>query len=288
MVPLDKEPTRLSMKHRIALHFRSDNPNPLAWEKKIRTWIAQNYPETEFVKSRPRTVIVLGGDGTILEAARKYQATSPLLFGLNLGHVGFLASAREPKRFLPALACYFAHDYHVVKRMLVHATVERSGKQIFEMRALNEIAVKSMLGMVELDVTIDGYRVQRIRGGGVMVATATGSTAYNLSAHGPVVMPDIKCMVLTEIMDHNVPTPSIVVKRNRSITITVKEFRERGLLITPDGASADVVVSADGESIFPLHRGDLVRIRPAAKMIRIAEFEKDYFFKSLQEKFSFS
>ena len=122
-----------------------------------------------------------------------------------------------------------------------------------------------------------------------MVATATGSTAYNLSAHGPIVMPDIKCMVLTEIMDHNIPTPSIVIKRDREVEIKVLEFRRRGLLkIAKSGEPADVLITADGgERLTALQKGDLIKIQRSPGLIKFAELERAYFFKSLREKFGF-
>ena len=274
---------------RVAIYYRPDSPRAVFWGEKIIRWLNKKHPRVKIVSKRPQAVIVVGGDGTILEAAQKFQKPNPLICGLNTGHVGFLASVREEKDFLRALSKLFSGAYHVTKKMMIKAEVWRKGKKILDANALNEIAILNVLGIVELEVSIDDHVVQYIRGSGVMVATATGSTAYNLSAHGPIIMPDIKCMVLTEMMDHNIPTPSIVIKRDREVEIKVLEFRRRGLLkIAKSGEPADVLITADGgERITALQKGDLIKIKRSPGLIKFAELERAYFFKSLREKFGF-
>ncbi|OGF82105.1 hypothetical protein A2924_03160 [Candidatus Giovannonibacteria bacterium RIFCSPLOWO2_01_FULL_44_16] len=260
----------------------------MLWGKKTEKWIKTNYPKVLLSAKKPQVVIVAGGDGTLLEAVQKFKNPNPVIFGLNTGHVGFLASVRNKKDFFGALRKLFKGDYRVAKKMMIRAEVRRKGKKILEMNALNEVSIQNPLGMVELEVAIDGHSFQYIHGTGVMVATATGSTAYNFSAHGPIVMPDIKCMILTEIMDHNIPTPSVV-KRDREVEIKVLDFRKRGLIkIAKTGAPADVLITADvGESLTALERGDLIKIKRTPLLIKFAELERGYFFKSLQEKFGF-
>ncbi|OGF61719.1 hypothetical protein A2926_03120 [Candidatus Giovannonibacteria bacterium RIFCSPLOWO2_01_FULL_44_40] len=273
---------------RVSIYYRGENKEAVLWSGKIEAWIRKRYPKTDFNSKRPQLLIVLGGDGTILAAAQKYQKKNSIIFGLNLGHVGFLASAREPKKFLAALNKLFSGEYRVVKRMMVKAEVWRKGRLVFSANSLNEISVQSLLGIVDIEASIDKHPVQYIKGSGMLVATATGSTAYNLSAHGPIVMPDIKCMILTEIMDHNIPTPSIVIKRDREVELKIIDFRKRGVLkIAKSGEDADVIITADGENIFPLEIGDVIKIKRSPGLIKFAELDRAYFFKSLQEKFAF-
>src|SRR3989344_3313943 len=276
------------MLKRVSIYFRNDSPRSVLWGKKTEKWIKTNYPKVLLSAKKPQVVIVAGGDGTLLEAGQKFKNPNPVIFGLNTGHVGFLASVRNKKDFFGALRKLFKGDYRVAKKMMIRAEVRRKGKKILEMNALNEVSIQNPLGMVELEVAIDGHSFQYIHGTGVMVATATGSTAYNFSAHGPIVMPDIKCMILTEIMDHNIPTPSVV-KRDREVEIKVLDFRKRGLIkIAKTGAPADVLITADvGESLTALERGDLIKIKRTPLLIKFAELERCYFFKSLQEKFGF-
>ena len=273
---------------RASIFWRPDNKKAILWAGKISAWIKRKYPEIKIGNAAPQALIVLGGDGTILEASQRYQKNHPVIMGLNLGHVGFLASAREPDKFFAALAQFFEGKSRIIKRMMIKGEVFRKGKKVYSANSLNEISILNLLGMVRIEANIDGHPVQYIHGTGVLVATSTGSTAYNLSAHGPIVMPDIKCMILTEIMDHNIPTPSIVIKRDREVELKILDFRRRGLLkITKDNKDADVVITSDGENIFPLDAGDVVKIRRSPGLIKFAELERAYFFKSLREKFGF-
>lgn len=282
---------------KVAFYYRSKNTEALLWEKKIQRWIKKRCPQIIFPASNelprikrnaPNLLIVLGGDGTILEAAQKFQCWNPLILGMNLGHVGFLASIREKKNFLEGLSKIFRKKYRAIPRMLIKGEVLRKGKKIFSTYALNDIAVHSLLGIVDIDVYVDGHLLQFIHGTGVMISTATGSTAFNLSAHGPIVTPDIKCLIITELMDHNIPTPSLVIKRNRIIALKIEDFRKKEQFILKEtGETADVVLSADTGKVVVLERGDRVIIKKSENLIRFAELEKNYFFKSLQEKFAF-
>ena len=272
----------------VGFFYRADNKSAKQWESKIQLWIREQYPAVKVVARRPEALIVLGGDGTILEAVRSHEKHNTIIFGLNLGLVGFLASAREPDAFFPALEKLLSGQYTIVERMMLNAVVYRGGKKVFASNSLNEFSIQSILGMVEIGVSVERHTMQLIRGSGVLVATATGSTAFNLSAHGPIVMPDIKCLIVTEIMDHNLPTPSMVIKRTRKVELRVNGFRKRGLfLIKKNKKDVDVVLLGDGENIFPLGERDRVMVTASPRLMRFAEIEKSYFFKSLEEKFSF-
>ncbi|MBI2109221.1 MAG: NAD(+)/NADH kinase [Parcubacteria group bacterium] len=272
----------------LSIFYRKDTTRAKQWHGKMAAWLKKKHPYIRITDKNPDALIVLGGDGAILEAVQQFQKKSQVVLGFNLGHTGFLASARKQRLFLPSLDAFLKGNYRTVKRMMMEVDVWRKHKKVFSAYSLNEISVQNMLGMVEIKVSIDGHIVQYIRGTGVLVATATGSTAYNLSAHGPIVMPDIQCMILTEIMDHNIPTPSIVIKKNREVELLITRFRERGLLtISKTNEPADVVVTSDGEHIYALKEGDIIKIRRAPRLVTFAEFEPNYFFKSLQEKFAF-
>lgn len=237
---------------------------------------------------KPHIVVTLGGDGTILEAARLYGKGGAIIVGLNLGHVGFLASARRPREFMKTIDALATRKYAISKRMMATAVVYRKGKPVYQTDSLNEIAIQGLSGVIKLTVSIDKHPLQYIHGSGVMVATPTGSTAYNLSAHGPIVTPDMKCFIITELLDHHIPTPSIVVKRTKTITIHMTEIRAKELLsVTATGEPVDAVMSSDDTNIFPLHEGDRIEIGRSKRLIKFAEFTPDYFYKSLEEKFAF-
>lgn len=274
---------------KMGFFYRSDNKLALAWMEKIKKYINKKYPSVSFVGKDPDVLIVLGGDGTILEAARKFHnSASPVIFGLNIGNVGFLATVRKESEFLKSIDRFFKGRYNTVERMILISQVVRKNKVVFTTEALNEIVVKNPLGMVDLKAEIANRQVKQIRGTGILVATATGSTAYNLSAHGPIVMPDIKCFIITEILDHSLPSPSVVVKYHNTIKIKIASYRKRGLLaLSKTGEKFDVILIADGESVFPLEEKDEIIIKSSPHLVKFAELEENYFFRSLEEKFGF-
>jgi len=273
---------------KVGFFYRGGNKGALEWADKIKKHIKNKRLLASFSNKKPDILIVLGGDGTILEAAKRYHHESnPVIFGLNLGNVGYLASVRNPKDFLNSITQFFKGKFGLSERMMLNAEVLRNNKKVFNAEILNEIVAQSVLGMVDLEVAVSGTSIRKIRGSGVMVATATGSTAYNLSAHGPIVMPNIKCLIVTEIMDHDVPVPSIVIKHNEEVTIKVRSFRRKGILsISRNREKTDVVLIADGSKIFTLKEGDIIKIKSSSHLIKLAEVEKNYFFKSLKSNFS--
>lgn len=273
---------------KIHIFYHLTNTRAVAWDKRIRARIKKHYPKINFDVNRPEAVIVLGGDGTILEAARKFRDRGSVILGLNLGNVGFLASVRKEKDFVKALNDFLNGKCGITERMMLSAQVKRKGKVVFTTEALNEIVIKNPLGMVSLEAEVSGHLVQHIRGTGLLISTATGSTAYNLSAHGPIVMPDIKCFIITELLDHSIPSPSVVVKYRNTVNIKVVSYRETGIIsLSKTSIKVDVLLLADGESVFPLQKNDEVVIKNSPHMVKFAELEEHYFFKSLEEKFGF-
>jgi NAD+ kinase len=281
----------------ISFFYYPDNEKAIVWEKNIREWLKERYPEVNILPlpkdlnncgASPEVIIALGGDGTIIELARKANGCGVLIFGLNLGNIGFIASVRRPEDFLAGMEKLMKGEYRVDTRMKMSAEIIRGGNKIAELSAINEVVVHNLLGMVELDISIEKYPLQYIRGSGVMVSTASGSTAYNLSAHGPIVMPELNCFIITELFDHNIPTPSVIIKENKEILVKVEYFRERGKIsLSQSGESADVVAVADGADIVSLIKGDCVVIRKSKDTVNFVEIEPNYFFKSLKEKFAF-
>ena len=270
----------------VQIFFRPDNEAAARWAKEVRQWLADRYPKVKET-TKPDLVIALGGDGTILEAARKYQKLGSAILGLNIGTTGFLAAASTPSEFLPTLQKALENKFTVMERNMVEAKVRRAAKVVYQASALNDIVITNPINIVNLQILIDDHPYQFIRGSGVLIATATGSTAYNLSAAGPIVMPGLKCLVLTELLDHNLPTPSLVVEPSRTITVVVEDFRSQKLLrLNNSNQAADVVIAADGADVFPLEIGDEVIVKQSAKHSRFVVTNKNHFFTSLQDKFA--
>lgn len=270
------------------IFFDERNPKAKSWAKKISGWIKKNQKKIKESSKDPDLLIILGGDGTILKGARQFEKYSPKILALNLGRVGFLASVRENNKFLRYIKKFFDGDFILESRNILEVGVQRNGKEICHDIAVNEVAIQNPLGMVELTVKIEGHPVQSIRGTGVLVSTPTGSTAFNLSAHGPIVMPSLECVILTELLDHNLPTPSLVIPKNKKIFITINDFREHKLLsVSSTGEAADVVISSDSKSPTPLKKNDLVVVSEHPHPIKLVSFDEHYFLKSIQDKFSF-
>ncbi len=269
---------------RIALYHRADVPEAVDWAARIRAYITEKHPTIVFDDQKPEAVVVLGGDGTVLDVAHAHY-TGAIIFGLNLGHVGFLTAVRKPEHFYEGLERFLQGDYMPVKHMMLTTTVERNGKTIFKANALNEAAIQNLTSVAEMSISIDGHPVQHVKGTGVMVSTATGSTAWALSVHAPIVMPDIACFIISEIMDHGLPTPSLVIKRNRTISIRIESFRPKDMLQLKDGQPVDMLLMADSAKSCVLQAGDIVYVRRSPQPVIFAELDRHYFFKSVQETF---
>ena len=216
--------------------------------------------------------IAIGGDGTIVHVAKAAaQAGCPVL-GINAGHVGFLAGLEADE--LEALPALLSGDYTVDERAMLEVTVHTDAGDVTRY-ALNE-AVLSRGGLsrlVDVMVHADGGEVLSCRGDGVIIATPTGSTAYSLSAGGPVVDPTVDCVLLTPVCPHSLDS------RPRIWPATVTLTAEA---VAADGAPAYVTV--DGEENIPLTPNHTVTIRRADKTVRLLQLRRDTFYERLRRK----
>ncbi len=273
---------------KIAFFYNEKNRKAAVWAKEIKLLVGKLNKSIVFTNEQPDVVFVLGGDGMIIRAIKHFNYSQALFMGFNLGKVGFLMSVRNQRYFLESVKKFFEGEYFVSSRNLLRVEVIRDNKVVFKDNVLNEVVAQSLLGMVNLDVKIDGFPFQNIFGTGVLVSTTTGSTAYNLSAHGPIVMPSIGCMILSELMDHNIPTPSLIVSLDKKIIIDVVEFRKKDIVKIKQGGGmieADVLLISDGQQLFSLEKGDKVVVKNNNKKVDIVELDKDYFLFSLKDKF---
>lgn len=271
----------------ISFYRRRDNTAAAAWEKRLIRLIRKSFPKVRVVTADAQATVVLGGDGTIIEAVRLLANTDTLFLGLNLGTVGFLAAERKPAKFERALRTLLTGKAREERRMGLSITVRRRNREVYATTSLNEASVMNPMGMVGIDVSVDGHLLQHVHGSGIMVSTPTGSTAFNLSAHGPIIDPRIECMVVTEILDHSVPTPSIVIPPALTVSLRVTDFRKRGTIIVAGRRSpADVVLAAGGWAECALEKDDVITVRRAPSIVRFAQVNPHHFYISLHEKFS--
>ena len=267
---------------RVAIYSRFETEEIAQLQREIKDWLTD---KAEIVESDPELVIVIGGDGGILAAVQKYQESGAEILGFNRGNVGFLASVDREEDHLAAIERVISGDYTILERTLIDTRVERDGEEIFSCKALNDVVVSSPLSVVRLEIAVDGQEYMKLNGTGVLVATATGSTAYNLSAHGPILTPKVKSLVITELLNHSVPIPSMVVDQSETITISVGDFKAHQKLQLQSGYPADVVLNADGAQIFSLQSGDTVTLKHSDETSKFVAFHDEHFFQHLRNKF---
>ncbi len=218
-------------------------------------------------------VFVLGGDGTMLAAARRLSGTGTPLLGVNLGRLGFLTEV-ERDEITNALDRVCADDFAVDERATIEGETTIGG-ETRPIWALNDVIVERRAPgrLVKLAVEIDGHPFCDFAADGLIVATPTGSTAYSFSAHGPVVSPALRCLVLTPVSAHMLFDRACVVGPTEDIAITV--------LPDPDV----VALSLDGQENYELRPGDRVVLRTGGEAVRLARLSGAPFWSLVRSKF---
>ena len=204
-------------------------------------------------------IVVLGGDGTLLAIARHADGSVPIL-GVNMGELGFLTEVTEAEA-LPMLGRVLAGDFELDRRMTLSAALERGGRAVRRFRALNDVVISngSLARIVEFSVRVDGLPLASYRADGLIVATPTGSTAYSLSAGGPVVEPTVQALLVSPISPHTLSNRPVVLRPEAVVRIEISE-RENDAILTIDGqesmalAGRDVIVVKRGRASVSLVR----------------------------------
>jgi NAD+ kinase len=217
-------------------------------------------------------LIVLGGDGTLLSMARAVGDLGVPILGVNLGGLGFL-TATTLEEMLPALDTLLDGGMEVEERMLLSARLVRGGQAIGEHIALNDVVItkSAMSRIIDLSVSVGGRHAISYRADGLIISTPTGSTAYNLSAGGPILFPTMDAVVLTPIAPHTLSNRPIVVPAAQRIEVTLR-------------VEQDVMLTMDGQVGVPLREGDAVEVQKAVPRIRLVRFPQKDFFSVLRTK----
>ncbi|MCB0975929.1 MAG: NAD(+)/NADH kinase [Acidimicrobiales bacterium] len=225
-------------------------------------------------------VISVGGDGTMLRAARRAVAADAELLGINLGRLGYLAEV-EPGAWEAALDTYLAGGHSVTERMLVSTSAfpadRGTGDPVELPPGLNEIVIEklAMGRTVELSVAIDGQHFTTYHADGIIIATPTGSTAYSLSARGPVVAPSHRALVVTAVSPHSLFDRSLVLEPSSVVEVAVCSDRI-------------AAVAVDGEHQMDLRPGSRVRVTADERPARFVTFGDRNFHQILKAKFGLS
>lgn len=233
--------------------------------------------ETFDNSNRPDAVIVLGGDGTMLRAARDFVEEEIPLLGVNLGSLGYLAEV-EKVNIISALEKLVEGDYFIEERMMLEGTILRDGKIVAHTVALNDISVLKSLPFraINFDVYVNGQFLKSYGADGVIVSTPTGSTGYNLSAGGPIVEPCADLLVLTPVCPHTMTSRSIILAGEDEVYIEIKDAKNGGV--------QDAFAMSDGAGHFELKTGDTFILRRSEKRTRILKLNKVSFLEILQRK----
>lgn len=218
-------------------------------------------------------LVVLGGDGTMLAAVRLVEHHPIPILGVNLGHLGFLTEITV-EEMPEVLEDVLAGRHSTSQRAMLEAELDRSGQRIATHRALNDVVLHkaAIARMVELEFTIDSAFVSHIRGDGLIVATPTGSTAYSLSAGGPIVSPAADVMVVTPIAPHMLTNRPLVIPGSSQVEILLSASDERAY------------VTVDGQVGEEAHPGDRLRIRRAARGVELVISPRRDYFAVLRDK----
>ncbi|MDQ3940734.1 MAG: NAD(+)/NADH kinase [Actinomycetota bacterium] len=221
---------------RVALVVHDGKSTAVALEKELTNWLGTRGVAVS--DDRPDLVISLGGDGTVLRAAGHAHAVDAPLLAVNMGTLGYLTEV-EAGASNEALERIFASDFHIEERMMLACDAE-SPDGLVSFVGLNEVLVErsSRSRLVKLEVSIGGERLATYNADGVIVATPTGSTAYALSAGGPIVSPRAQCLVVTPVSAHMIFSRPVVLAPDETVEITVApadDDRDQDALIVLDG-----------------------------------------------------
>lgn len=218
-------------------------------------------------------LVCFGGDGTILHAARDATMHNVPILGVNLGSVGFMAELEKTELSLLSLLGRGIH--RTEERMMLDVRVVRSGKVISETLALNDAVVSngSMARVAELDVYADEELITDFTGDGVIVATPTGSTAYSMSAGGPIVEPTSSCIIVTPVCAHQLSVRAMVLDASRKVTVQVPRNTRKHLFLSVDGGKA-----------VRLAGGDKVEITRSARTTTLIRLSERSFYQIMRQK----
>ncbi len=270
---------------RIGIYAKKHHPSAVGFGREVMNWltsrgvevlleedlaqsldIRRDYVDDE-IPARADLIIVLGGDGTLISVARHVGARMKPILGVNLGSLGFLTEITQGETF-STLERVLQGNYLVSSRMMLDVVVLRNDREIDRYSVLNDAVINkgALARIIDMAAWIDGAYLTTFKADGLIIATPTGSTAYNLAAGGPIIDPGVSCLVISPICPHTLTNRPLIVAGNAVIRIEVK-FQDQ-----------HVVLTADGQVGVPLQGGDVVELRQSNnRTLLVKSPTKDYF-----------
>lgn len=243
-----------------------------------RCKVISGYVKADEIPENTECAIVLGGDGTLLRASRHLMGTNIPLIGVNFGQLGFLADV-EAEAVEDMIDRLMTGDFVVEKRMMLEGTICRNDESISSASALNDIVIgrSGVMGVLDFKVFVNGIRLNSYKADGMIVATPTGSTAYSMSAGGPLVKPSAQLIVMTPVCPHTLNTRSIVLDKDDVIEI---EICQQKLTDSKDSGYAYF----DGDLATPLINSDRILIKKSNNSTDIIKLDSRSFLEVLRRK----
>ncbi len=230
-------------------------------------------PNKADIAARADFLVVLGGDGTMLSAARLAEERGIPILGVNMGGLGFLTEVR-PDLLYQSLDRVLAGEFVLDERLMLRASIHRRSEVIAQAAVLNDVVVSkgTLARMIEISISLQKQFVTSLRGDGLIVSTPTGSTAYSLSAGGPIMNPSVQALMLTPICPHTLTHRPLMVPNSAEIEVTLTSKDE--------GAMATL----DGQVGVALMQGDVVVLKTSEHRTRLIRFPESSYYHVLREK----
>jgi NAD+ kinase len=232
------------------------------------------FKSAEDIYAEADVIVVLGGDGTILESARRAADRATPIIGINLGRLGYMAELELSE--IDMLDRYFSGEYTIEKRSMVSVEItDMHGNLKSAANALNDAVVSngSISRIVDLELYNADEQVASYRSDGIIVATPTGSTAYSMSAGGPIISPDVSCFCVTPICPHSLAARPIIFPDSTTLKIKNVCVREKSLYLT-----------LDGRNNYEIVRGDVITIKKSELSTNLIRLRKSDFYNKLRKK----
>lgn len=269
-------------------NFLSKNGKEVLFTKEMTKCIELNHSNSyidcqKFCKTID-CAIILGGDGTIISAARELALHQVPILGINLGTLGFLAEV-EKEEALIVLENILNNNYKIEHRMMISTDIEFNNNKINSNKylgiALNDVVITrgGLTRIIELAIYINDQLIDVYSADGVIISTPTGSTAYNLSAGGPILNPTTEMMVITPICPHSLTSRSIVVSSNDKVSVKVENIRSE--------KSGDVIVTLDGQVGYTIYSNDRVTILPSKHKTKLIKLKNNNYYSLLRKKIGY-